>query len=299
MSIAAEIAAALGDARREGRAWRCRCPLHGGRSLILRDGDAGRVLATCWGGCDRRDVLAELRLRGLLDDRRADYRPRRVAPPRRDHHAQDDARRTARALAIWRESVAAPPTIARYLAGRRIALDAIPATLRYHPHCPRPDGARMPAMVAVVEHVERGITGIHRTFLRTDFRRHDRAALGPIAGGAVRLGMPRAGEWLAIGEGIETTLAVVSACAVPAWAAISEGGICALILPPEATHIIICADHDASGIGERAARNAAARWISEGRRVRIALPPVPDTDMADVLAGQAHAEINEVHHVAA
>jgi hypothetical protein len=35
---AAAIAAALGDARRESRAWRCRCPLHRGRSLLISDG---------------------------------------------------------------------------------------------------------------------------------------------------------------------------------------------------------------------------------------------------------------------
>jgi putative DNA primase/helicase len=64
---AADIARALGDARREGRTWRCRCPLHGGRSLTLRNGDGGCVLVTCWGGCNRLDVLAELRRRGLLD----------------------------------------------------------------------------------------------------------------------------------------------------------------------------------------------------------------------------------------
>jgi hypothetical protein len=29
---AAEITHALGDARREGRDWRCRCPLYNGRS---------------------------------------------------------------------------------------------------------------------------------------------------------------------------------------------------------------------------------------------------------------------------
>jgi len=34
---AAAIAAALGDARREGRGWRCRCPLHQTRGLVLRD----------------------------------------------------------------------------------------------------------------------------------------------------------------------------------------------------------------------------------------------------------------------
>ena len=43
---AANIAAVLGDARPEGRAWRCRCPLHGWRSLTLRDGEQ----ALCAGG---------------------------------------------------------------------------------------------------------------------------------------------------------------------------------------------------------------------------------------------------------
>ena len=36
---AATIAAALGGTRREGRAWRCRCSLRGGRSLVVRDGE--------------------------------------------------------------------------------------------------------------------------------------------------------------------------------------------------------------------------------------------------------------------
>ena len=58
---AADIAHTLGEARREGSGWRCRCPLHGGRSLVVRDGERGRILVTCWGGCDRRDVLGELR----------------------------------------------------------------------------------------------------------------------------------------------------------------------------------------------------------------------------------------------
>ena len=35
---AAEIGSALGNARREGQNRRCRCPLHGGNSLTLRDG---------------------------------------------------------------------------------------------------------------------------------------------------------------------------------------------------------------------------------------------------------------------
>jgi hypothetical protein len=60
---AADIAAALGMPQREGRGWRCRCrcPIHGGKSLVLRDGREGRLLVRCWGGgCDLRDILAEL-----------------------------------------------------------------------------------------------------------------------------------------------------------------------------------------------------------------------------------------------
>jgi putative DNA primase/helicase len=78
---AADIAHPLGDARREGREWRCRCPLHGGRSLTLRDGEGGCVLVTCWGGCDRLDVLTELRRLKLLDGGAPDDRPTRRAIP--------------------------------------------------------------------------------------------------------------------------------------------------------------------------------------------------------------------------
>jgi hypothetical protein len=185
--------------------------------------------------------------------------------------------------------------VTHYLAGRGIVLERWPTSLRWHPRCPRPHGEPMPAMVALVEHVARGIVGIHRTYLTPDHRRHDRASLGAIGGGAVRFGMPRGGEWLAVGEGIESTAAAVVACGMPGWAALSEGGIRALMLPPEATHVLICADHDASGTGARAAHHAAARWLAEGRRVRIAMPAVVDTDLANVLIG---ADVMEARHVA-
>jgi hypothetical protein len=303
---AAEIAAVLGDGRREGRSWRCRCPLHGGRSLTLRDGGGGLLLVTCWAGCDRLDLLAELRRRGLLDgDRRRGGRENLLHRDHLRHQNQardDDACRIARALSIWNATLpAARSPVASYLAGRGITPDPWPASLRWHPRCPRPHGAAMPAMVAVVEHVARGIVGVHRTYITPDHRRHDRAALGPVGGGAVWLGMPRVGNWLAIGEGIESTAAAVVACGMPGWAALSAGGMRALVLPPEATHVLICADNDASGTGARAAHAAAARWLAEGRRVRIAMPAVVDTDMADALTGDdtdTTADLMELRHVA-
>jgi hypothetical protein len=112
---AAEIAAELGAACREGSTWRCRCPLHGGRSLVLRDGNNGRLLVTCRGGCDRLGVLAELRRRGLLSYR-PDYQPRFVSSP----HRRDEASRTS-CLNIWRNTQHGADTIVvRYLASRSI-----------------------------------------------------------------------------------------------------------------------------------------------------------------------------------
>jgi putative DNA primase/helicase len=81
-------------------------------------------------------------------------------------------------------------------------------------------------------------------------------------------------------------------------AVLSAGGFKNLKLPAEASHVLICADHDASGTGERAAHDAAQRWLAEGRRVRIAMPPDRGTDFNDLLTGRSSAKINEARHVA-
>jgi hypothetical protein len=302
---AAEIAAALGGARREGRNIRCCCPVHGGLSLTLRDGDGGRLLVKCWGGCDPIDVLAELRRRGLVDGC-AGYSPRIISKPR----SHDDASRVHRALSIWRNAKGGTHTIMRcYLATRGIELDPWAPSIRFNSCCPRPkDGAGnfvspMPAMVALVEHAGRGPMAVHCTYLRPDGSgkadvERPKAIFGPAAGGAVRFGIPHAGQRLAVAEGIETALSVALACSMPAWAALSAGGIKNLILPPEATHVIICADHDASGTGARAAHDAAARWLAEGRRVQIAMPPEPGADFNDVLTGLAVDKTKEARNVA-
>jgi len=296
---AACTAAALGHACRTGRDWRCRCPVHGGRSLTLRDGDGDRLLVTCWGGCNPLDVLAELRRSGLLNQARANnnYRPISAAP-----HKHSDGQ-IARAIAIWREArPVAGTAVEKYLATRSIT-GLLPSNLRFHPACPHPSGARLPAMVALVEHVTRGSVAIHRTYLQFDgsgkaLASPDKASLGPVGGGAVRLATPEPGERLAVAEGIETALSVAVACAMPAWAALSAGGIRSLVLPPEITNILLCADNDANGVGQRAALEAAKRWLAEGRQVRIALPPDPDTDMADVLIEGSYAEATETPNVA-
>ena len=48
-------------------------PLHGGRSLVLRDGEDGRLLATCWAGCNQK--ATSLSMGGLMELDEAALRP--------------------------------------------------------------------------------------------------------------------------------------------------------------------------------------------------------------------------------
>jgi len=297
---AAACAAALGKARREGHNWRCICPLHGGQSLTVADGRNGRLLVRCWAGCEARDILAELRRMGLnagrCDGARAAPMPVRAAG--RD----DTARRSALARRLWdtaQDARGSPVT--DYLARRGIIIPP-PPSLRWEPRCwHREARGELPAMVARIDNIDGEPIGIHRTYLARDdrgqWRRRDRASLGPIGGAAVRLAP--AGDTLMIGEGIETRLAAMQATAQPAWAALSTSGMVALILPPTVRSVVILADHDRNGAGGRAAFAAGQRWLAEGRRVRIAMPPEPGTDIADVLAGRAYTGIAEVRDAAA
>jgi hypothetical protein len=205
---AAEIAAKLGDAHREGHDWRCRCPIHGGCSLALRDGRSA-LLVKCWAGCDTRDVLAELRCMGLLAG--CGDGPRHVSVTVRSDDRRDGERRIEIAHRIWtgaKDPCGSP--VARYLAGRGIAI-LPPPSLRWAPSLRRPDGASGPAMVARVDGPDGELVGVQRTWLDRDncgqWHRRDRASLGPIAGGGVRLAP--AAETLLIGEGVETALAAM------------------------------------------------------------------------------------------
>jgi putative DNA primase/helicase len=283
------IARALGrPVYRSGGWWRCPCPLHQGKSpsLALRDGERGRLVVFCHAGCDWREVRAEIARLRLIDE----------SPTSAEPEAQhDDGRRIAYAMALWRETRPATGPIATYFAARGITLP-MPKTLRLHSAIwPPPLTEGRAAMVAIVTHAERGRVGIHCTYLAPDATKSTiepvRRCFGPVSGAAVRLAAVDAARSLIVAEGIETTLSVMQETGLPGWAALSAGGLEQLVLPPvaEVPRVLICADHDRNGRGEVAARTAAALWLSEGRRVRIAMPPTPGTDFNDLLLGEIHA----------
>ena len=139
-------------------------------------------------------------------------------------------------------------------------------------------------MVALVT---RGGTGspiaIHRTFLARDGDGKApvdpaKMMLGPCRGGVVRLG--RAGR-RADGRRRDRDLPCGDAGdGHPAWAALSTSGLRSLDLPPTVRDVIVLADGDEPG--EAAAQDCARRWKREGRRVRIARPPM-GMDFNDLL----------------
>ena len=209
---AADIAAALGNARREGACLALPMPVafrpfsgNPRRRPWPRVGDLlGRLRAasTCSPSCDGAGCSVDA--------------PTTRQPSFHQRASMTTQARTARALKIWRDTQHGAGTIAvRYLASRGIAPDQWPPALRFHPRCPRPKDeagnfvSPLPAMVGLVEHVERGPVAVHCTYLQPDGSgkadiEKAKAIFGPVAGGAVRFGMPRAGEWLAVAEGIET-----------------------------------------------------------------------------------------------
>lgn len=105
--------ASLTQARRAGPArYMARCPAHQDRapSLSIREGRDGRILLTCFAGCDKGAVLCALGLtwRDLFNDAPLD--PRALARAHREklereEHERDQARVERRANGIYRRLV--------------------------------------------------------------------------------------------------------------------------------------------------------------------------------------------------
>ena len=291
------IARALGG-RKAGACWMACCPAHADRtpSLSIQDSANGTVLVHCFSGCDQRQVLKALKACGLWPGREGHaWRPARSWHETARPDA-DAAHRIEAAKRLWRAALPASGTLVqRYLEVRGLNLP-MPKSLRYAPSLGHPSGVQLPAMLAAIQAPCGKITGVHRTWLRHDGSGKaavtpNKAMLGRCVGCAVRFA--QVGVELAVGEGIETCLAVVQATGLQVWAALSTSGIRALQLPEQIHSVVILADGDRPG--EAAAQAAADRFIRQGRQVRIARPP-RGSDFNDLLFGAHFARDEETGH---
>jgi hypothetical protein len=284
---AGAIARRLGG-QRQGGNWRCACPLDCGYSLSVSDGEDGRLLAFCFGGCAFDEIMSALVEYGLLDDDDdGDLHVSRFVTVCQ----RDNSKRIAHARQLY-DGGGWDERIAVYLRSRGIHLTS--PVLRFTEQAPHRLGPRLPAMLAPVINVTGEQSGTHLTYLRGDGsgkaplpKEYQRESRGLIHGGAIRLVPFEPDVELVLAEGLESSLAASELFGLPCWSAVYAGGLCSLVLPPEVRRIVIAADNDASGVGQRNALAAYDRWTAEGRSVRIVAPPVMGTDFNDLLLTRA------------
>jgi hypothetical protein len=296
---AADIAAALGG-KREGQSYRCRCPLCHYEALIVGEprGYKPNPLMHCFGsGCDQKDLIAWAKSRRLWTTRSSyPSAPVYSSPAVKSEILPEKTSETKRqrALATYDNAGVAPVIIRRYLHNRDSTI-APPPALRlarqlYH----RMERAEADAIVGLVEHAEHGRVGVHAIYLdETNTRKADfrppKLTFGPVAGGAIHLAEADPNNWLIVGEGVETVLSAMQISGLPGWAALGTAGVQNLVLPDSIKRVIIAADNDAHGAGQRAAYAAADRFVAEGRQVKVTIPSKAGTDWNDVLRARCRS----------
>jgi len=273
---AQEIGIAL-KGRRNGTGWlvSCPCPNHGklrgdrSPSLSVADGDDGRLLLTCFAGCDFISILDELKHRGLIDGTQSVPTRNRFTPTL---HRFTEPSPDVGAVTIWQATVEAQETVVdEYLNRRGIYLR--PPTLRY-----RLDRR---SMVAAVQAPDRKIIAIQQTWLTSDGEKAaaKRLTTGNLGTGAVRLGA--SARCLGLAEGVETALSAMQMTGMTVWASLGASRLHSVELPAEVEEVHIFVDNDEPG--RAAARKAAQVHTQLGRTVYLRSPPDQCGDWNDFL----------------
>lgn len=295
MTLHAIVAALGGDLYARGLRANIPAPGHSAAdrsvSLLL---DQGRVIIHCFGAATWREVLDDLRARGLVD--RAGALTGGCAPRPADDARRGDSGRLRVVSALWGEAqpIADRSVAARHARRRgvRRGLDRI-AALRLHPRASisiyRGGEPSAPALLAAVCDASGDLVGLEVTYLDPDGVRARRIArprktVGRVPpGSAVRLDAP--GEALLVAEGVFTALSASERFGLPAWALLSAGNLRRWRAPAGVRRVLVAADRGAAG--EAAARGLAAGLRADGVRVAIRWPPAPFGDWNDLAAARA------------
>jgi hypothetical protein len=260
----AEIAAALGDATKEGRGWRCRCPVHGGTGFTIHTGKNGKILWKCWAGCDGREIARELYRLNLLPgddpkDQTVDRPQPRAPEPRDDDDAAYVAIRLDLARWLWRRRLPLGRTLAaRYLVEARGLTGPFSATLgflgAYRDHPPAliaAYGLPIEPEPGVLELPIEAVQGVQLISLTPDARKLGKAkTIGRCPGVPIVLAPMGDNLGLAIAEGVEDALSIAEATGLGAWAAGGASRFPALAdaVPDYSDCITILQDDDPAGI---------------------------------------------------
>lgn len=344
-SLAAEL---LPNGRKAGNKWMASGIADTGRSESLFVHLSGpaighwRDMGNCPAGEERGDMIDLLRLKLGLDNvgavqeakRRlgiddafvpgqrgpdAAELERRAAEARKRAEARDAAEAESRAAkargakALYlRGSPIAGTAAEAYLLNRQLSKGggAWPGALRFNPEvwC-KPEGVKVPAMLAAIYGADGAQMGTHRTFLQAcngfgPAREGARGwckidspnakmVLGNMWGGFIPInkgssGKPMAkmpeGEPVYVTEGIEDALVVrMMRPEARIVAAISLANMGGIVLPAAARKLVLVCDRDTKPKAQEALERAIARQQARGLDVQLVLPPAPHKDMNDWL----------------
>jgi hypothetical protein len=117
---------------------------------------------------------------------------------------------------------------------------------------------------------------ISRTYLGPDGAKAGKAKTLGAPAGLIRLSRDEdVLLGLHLAEGMESALVALAKGFRPAWACGSASIMAAFPVLASIETLTLFADNDASGTGQRAANQAAARWLSAGREARVYLRKAP------------------------
>ncbi|MGL3709340.1 DUF7146 domain-containing protein [Leptospirillum ferriphilum] len=283
------------EGRKEGREWRCRCPVHGGRSLSVTE-NTGQLLVTCRAGCSQDEVIKELRRLELWGGTDSPIPPPAPEPP------NEKEKRIEKAEKIWGESHPIMPgdPVQKYFANRGIFLDQYPKDLHTHPALPywetddtgKPvKTGTFPALLAVVRDPQGRPVALHRTYLENGRKAPVNAPkklmkIFDLAGSSVRLFPPTSDGLLAVCEGIEDALSAWILWQIPTWACLGTSGLKGFESPEGIKELLIFADRDENQAGEKAAWKLSDRMTMP---VRVLTPSGHKDLNALLMKGAIHA----------
>lgn len=141
-----------------------------------------------------------------------------------------------------------------------------------------------PVLLATVRDANGAPVVYHRTFLTPEGKKapvRDPKRLMSLpsgkhaTGGAIRIVPGEDSSIISLAEGLETSLAVLSATGLPVWSCVSAPMLSSVVLPERFKTVLIWADLDNSKAGQVHADDLAHRLLAQGRKVFVFYPPGP------------------------
>jgi putative DNA primase/helicase len=256
---------------------------------LLLVGD--RVVVHSFAGDDWRQVLKDLRTRGLVDVR---GRLAGNGSATLEASAPSRPERIAVALTLWETARPIDGALSALHLQRRGVGRTAPDALRHHPAVPAAvyagRGLRRPALLAAVRDHSGDLCAVELTYLAPDGAAASitlpRKTVGCApAGCAVRLDPP--GETLLVGEGVFSCLSASEALGLPVWALRSVGSFGRWAPPAGVRRVVIAADR--GRVGEAAALALARRLRGMGLAAFVRWPPAGFADWNEAAPGWAAA----------